>query len=56
MLEKNKFDNVKIFNLAIGLDKRVEKFAVNEEFSPNYAKDSTGKKKIEVQQDKIDKK
>ncbi len=54
MLEKNKFDNVKIFNLAIGLDKRVEKFAVNEEFSPNYAKDSIGKKKIEVQQDKID--
>ena len=54
MLEKNKFDNVKTFNLAIGLDKRIEKFAVNEEFSPNYAKDSTGKKKIEVQQDKID--
>lgn len=54
MLEKNKFDNVKTFNLAIGLDKRIEKFAVNEEFSPNYAKDSVGKKKIEVQQDKID--
>ena len=54
MLEKNKFANVKTFNLAIGLDKRIEKFAVNEEFSPNYAKDSTGKKKIEVQQDKID--
>ena len=54
MLEKNKFDNVKTFNLAIGLDKKIEKFAVNEEFSPNYARDLVGKKKIEVQQDKID--
>ena len=54
MLQKNKFDNVKTFNLAIGLDKKIEKFAVNEEFSPNYARDLVGKKKIEVQQDKID--
>ena len=54
MLQKNKFDNVKTFNLAIGLDKKIEKFAVNEDFSPNYARDLVGKKKIEVQQDKID--
>lgn len=54
MLKKNNFNNVETFNLAIGLDKKVEKFAVNEEFSPNYAKDSLGEKKIEVDQDKID--
>ena len=45
MLKKNNFNNVETFNLAIGLDKKVEKFAVNEEFSPNYAKDSLGEKK-----------
>ena len=54
MLNKNNFKNVKTFNLAIGLEKKIEQFAVDEEFSPNYAKDSRGEKKITVNQDKID--
>ena len=54
MLNKNKLNNVKTFNLAIGSEKKVEKFAVDEEYSPNYAKDSSGKFKIEVNQDKVD--
>ena len=36
------------------LEKKIEQFAVDEEFSPNYAKDSRGEKKITVNQDKID--
>tara|TARA_Y100001958_G_C21124075_1_gene467327 strand:- start:143 stop:895 length:753 start_codon:yes stop_codon:yes gene_type:complete len=54
MLNKNKFNNVKTYNLAIGSERKVEKFAVEEEYSPNYAKDSSGKFKIEVNQDRID--
>ena len=54
MLNKNNFNNVKTFNLAIGSEKKVEKFAVEEEYSPNYAKDSSGKFKINVNQDKVD--
>ena len=54
MLNKNSLKNTKTFNLAVGSEKKIEKFAANEDFSPNFAKDSLGNNKIEVNQDKID--
>ncbi len=50
----NKFKNIKTYNVAVGAEKRFENFAVNEEFSPNYAKDNKGKYSIKVNQDLMD--
>ena len=54
MSEKNNFDNINTFNTAIGLQKKIEKFSVNEDYSPNYAKDLKGKITINVNQDNLD--
>jgi len=51
---QNNFKNITTYNLAIGENRRIEKFSVDEDYSPNYAKDLDGKFTIEVQQDYID--
>jgi FkbM family methyltransferase len=51
---ENNFQNITTYNLAIGEGRKIEKFSVNENYSPNYAKDLDGKFTIEVQQDCID--
>lgn len=57
-LEKSKkvngLHNIKCTNIALGSEKKVVNFSVNEIHSPNYRKDLNGKYKIQVQQDMID--
>ena len=54
MKKDNNLENIKTYNVAIGAEKKIETFAVDEEFSPNYAKDNMGKYSISVNQDLID--
>ena len=53
MKKDNNLENIKTYNVAIE-PKKIETFAVDEEFSPNYAKDNMGKYSISVNQDLID--
>lgn len=50
----NKIENIECINIAVGSEKKIETFSVDEINSPNYSKDLNGKHKIEVQQDTID--
>ncbi len=54
MAKINEINNIKTFNKAIGSNKKVENFSVEEEHSPNFSKDLNGKYQIKVQQDLID--
>lgn len=54
MANNNNIININTFNKAIGSEKKLELFSVNEEYSPNFSKDLNGNYKIEVQQDLID--
>ena len=54
MAHRNKLDNIEVINVALGASDEKVTFSVNENFSPNYAKDLNGKYKIEVSQKKLD--
>lgn len=54
MAKINGIDNIKTFNNAIGAQKKIETFSVDEQYSPNFSKDLNGKYQIKVQQDTID--
>ena len=54
MAKNNGITNIKTFNNAIGAQKKIEYFSVNEKYSPNFSKDLNGKYQIKVQQDAID--
>ena len=54
MAKINSINNIKLFNNAIGNEKGVKIFSVNEKYSPNFSKDLNGKYKIKVYQNKLD--
>ena len=54
MAQRNKLDNIEVINVALGATDEKVTFSVNENFSPNYAKDLNGKYKIKVNQKKLD--
>ena len=54
MAKNNSITNIKTFKNAIGAQKKVEYFSVNEKYSPNFSRDLNGKYQIKVQQDTID--
>ena len=54
MAKINSINNIKLFNNAIGNEKGVKIFSVNEKYSPNFSKDLNGKYQIKVYQNKLD--
>lgn len=54
MAQINKLYNIEVINFALGSTDEKVTFSVNENFSPNYAKDLNGKYVIEVNQKKLD--
>jgi FkbM family methyltransferase len=54
MAKINRINNIKLFNNAIGNEKGVKIFSVNEKYSPNFSKDLNGKYQIKVYQNKLD--
>jgi FkbM family methyltransferase len=54
MARINNINSIKTFNKAIGAEKKIETFSVNEKHSPNFSKDLNGKYQVKVQQNTID--
>ena len=54
MAQINKLNNIEVINVALGARDEKVIFSVNENFSPNYAKDLNGKYEIKVNQKKLD--